>query len=678
MPRNRFILLLLAGLTLLLALFVLSDWLPALRGPAVETSEWHWRYGLRPVARWWPAVVAAVGLGLWGWWGVTRGELRGTRPRKAEGRNSGELKRGRQFGSWDLGFGIFNGWLVGLVVGSLAVQLALVYAHRPAVAAELVDRTLSNESNGYFTAAVETADMGDLLRHFPERMPTLPSEHTRTHPPGLIVGQWLTIRAMAAVPAVAEPIADWVRPLRCIDVWYLDQEPAVLAALAVWAFLPLVAGALSVVPVYGLGRRLYGERAGRLAAVLAAGLPSLLIFAPTPDQLFAFLSAGTVLAWLVAMERESGLYSFLAGTLLSLATFLSLGNGALALVIVLLLIANPESKIQNLKSLLLFAAGVSLFWLLYWIGWGVAPWEVARVGLDQHYELVTSQRRYSWWVGYNLIDLLLFAGPLVVGGFLLRAIQAGRRFVGGQSRTADHLALALGLLLLALDVSGTARGEVGRLWLFLMPLLAVVAAGYVGGNTLSPDPSPSEGEGNVGRVAPGGGVAALLIGAQLILALSLGLAWRPIEAVMVVAERPVMAVRQPEQQVDFLFGDEIRLVGYDIPEEEGTAGGTLAFTLFWQREGQVERPYTVFTHLVDETGTLVAQQDNWPVQGQWPPTCWQERETVVDEYQMVLPQGLRPGQYTLLVGLYDARDGGRLVTAGAEDQVRLVEIEIGN
>jgi hypothetical protein len=170
----------------------------------------------------------------------------------------------------------------------------------------------------------------------------------------------------------------------------------------------------------------------------------------------------------------------------------------------------------------------------------------------------------------------------------------------------------------------------------------------------------------------------LVIGAQLALALSVGLAWRPIEAVMVVSVRPVMAESQPEQQVDVVFGNVIRLVGYDAQEEGVAAGGTLAFTLYWQREEAVERPYTVFTHLIDEMGILVAQQDNWPVQGQWPPTCWQRGEMVVDEYQMALPDELRPGQYTLLVGLYDARDGTRLLTAGGQDQVRLVEIEGGD
>jgi hypothetical protein len=156
--------------------------------------------------------------------------------------------------------------------------------------------------------------------------------------------------------------------------------------------------------------------------------------------------------------------------------------------------------------------------------------------------------------------------------------------------------------------------------------------------------------------------------------LSLGLAWRPIEAVIVVSARPVMAEGRPVNETAVTFAEGIRLTGYDMGE--AAAGEKLPVTLYWQGEGGVELPYTVFIHLVDEAGALVAQQDNWPVQGQWPPTCWRDGEVVVDEYELGLPEGMRPGQYTLLVGMYDADGGERLLTAEGVDQVRLVELRL--
>lgn len=168
MRRRSLFSLFLVGLTLLLAGLILTDWLPALRGPAPETSEWHWLYELRPQSRYWLPLLAAMTVWLFAvWW----------------------LRQRRPF----VGVG-----LAGLVVGSLLLQLSLVYAHRPQVAAELIDRTLSNETNGYFTVAAAITNLNTLLRDFPQVMPSLPSEHTRTHPPGLILGQWLTIQLSAA------------------------------------------------------------------------------------------------------------------------------------------------------------------------------------------------------------------------------------------------------------------------------------------------------------------------------------------------------------------------------------------------------------------------------------------------------------------------------------------------
>jgi hypothetical protein len=89
----------------------------------------------------------------------------------------------------------------------------------------------------------------------------------------------------------------------------------------------------------------------------------------------------------------------------------------------------------------------------------------------------------------------------------------------------------------------------------------------------------------------------------------------------------------------------------------------------------VTRPYTVFTHLIDAQGLLVAQQDNWPMQGQWPPTCWQRGEVVVDPYAIQLPAEMAAGDYTLYTGLYDAQDGTRL-TSNGRDAVSLRTLSI--
>ncbi len=645
MHHRRLFPLILVGLTLLLAALILTDWLPALRGPAPATSEWHWLYELRPQSRYWLPVLSAIAVWLFAvWW------LRQQRPL--------------------VGLG-----LAGLVVGSLLLQLSLVYAHRPQIAAELVDRTLSTETNGYFTVAAATTDLNTLLREFPQAMPILPSEHTRTHPPGLILAQWLTIRAGAA----ASPLASFIYPLRCTDLWLLNQPVPTASALAIWAFLPLLAAAFTAVPLYFLGSQLYDANTARLAAIFGTTLPALLIFAPTPDQLFALLSAIILLLWLVAVQRRSAPYAFLTGLLLSLTTFFSFGNGALLLVLTVFALFHPnlKSKILNLKWSFWFVIGLASLWLIYWLGWGVPPWAVARVGLQQHYELVTSLRRYDWWVAYNLLDLLIFAGPVVVLGFAAALLTAIRRLATRTNSLADGLILALACLILALDLSGSARGEVGRLWLFFMPLLAVVSAGQLVSLSafqhfsLSASQPPKLETRNSKLETQSSALStqhsALFLVAQLILALSLGLAWKPIEAIIVVAERPEMPAAAATHELSISFGETITLMGYAVDEEQVRPGGILDVTLYWQADDAAARPYTVFTHILNQNGTLVAQKDNWPVNGLWPPTCWQAGEIIVDPYAIPLPADLPAGTYSLLVGLYDADTNIRLLTADGQD-----------
>lgn len=484
--------------------------------------------------------------------------------------------------------------------------------------------------------------------------------------------------------AAAAPLASFIYPLRCTDLWLLNQPAPTVAALAVWAFLPLLAAAFTAIPLYFLGHQLYDAHVARLSAIFGATLPALLIFAPTPDQLFALLSTLILLIWLMAVQRRSAIYAFLAGLLLSITTFFSLGNGALLLVLAVFALGHPnlKSKIVHLKWLLWFIVGLASVWLIYWLGWGVAPWAVARVGLQQHYELVTSLRRYDWWVAYNLIDLLIFAGPIVVVGFaaalfttirslILPKVSTTMLTVGSTLRkdNSTGLILALAFLILALDLSGSARGEVGRLWLFFMPLLAVISADQLVSLSASQHFSSSATQPSALSTQ----YSALLLAAQLILVLSLGLAWKPIEAVIVVAERPQMPAAIPTHEVAVPFGETIQLTGYDWDTTEAGPGGVLKVTLYWEAEDAAARPYTVFTHLLNQNGDLVAQKDNWPVNGLWPPTCWQPGEVVVDPYTIPLPSDLPAGTYSLMVGLYDADTNIRLLTPSGQDALQLVD-----
>ncbi len=104
---------------------------------------------------------------------------------------------------------------------------------------------------------------------------------------------------------------------------------------------------------------------------------------------------------------------------------------------------------------------------------------------------------------------------------------------------------------------------------------------------------------------------------------------------------------------------------------DARAGASLPVVLHWSAATPVSESYTVFTHVVDASGKIVAQQDNLPVGGLAPTTSWQPGKVVWDAYKLQLPGDLAPGEYRLLIGLYTAAGRVPLSLAGGQTGDRL-------
>lgn len=120
------------------------------------------------------------------------------------------------------------------------------------------------------------------------------------------------------------------------------------------------------------------------------------------------------------------------------------------------------------------------------------------------------------------------------------------------------------------------------------------------------------------------------------------------------------------------FGDGlIRLAGYTLQP-----GAETRLRLVWQAgAGLIGQDYTVFVHIKDAAGGIVAQADGPPRGGAYPTSLWAPGEYVADDYAFALPQG----NYSVWAGLYEAETGRRLMTvdAGAPaDQVYLTELNV--
>jgi 4-amino-4-deoxy-L-arabinose transferase-like glycosyltransferase len=114
------------------------------------------------------------------------------------------------------------------------------------------------------------------------------------------------------------------------------------------------------------------------------------------------------------------------------------------------------------------------------------------------------------------------------------------------------------------------------------------------------------------------------------------------------------------------------------------AGGTLTVTLTWHALEQVPRDWTVFLHVVDARGEIVAESNTKPQGGALPMPLWAPGDWVADPHPIALPATLPPGAHTLRVGLYrpDKADQRRQGVWDAQgefvgDEAVLGEIWIG-
>jgi len=110
------------------------------------------------------------------------------------------------------------------------------------------------------------------------------------------------------------------------------------------------------------------------------------------------------------------------------------------------------------------------------------------------------------------------------------------------------------------------------------------------------------------------------------------------------------------------FGAKMRLVRYGITAADPAH---LALTFYWQALDRQRADYTLFVHLLDEGGALVAQWDG-PLGGVDNPTSrWPQGGYLWQAVELDLTgSDLKPGRYTLAAGLYTLPDVVRLPVTG--------------
>ncbi len=438
---------------------------------------------------------------------------------------------------------------------------------------------------------------------------------------------------------------------------------------------------VTVLLTVALGWRLFPERplVGLLAGALTAFNPQFLFISGAVNNDNLLVLAATGVWWQVtaALHRPEGWRPWLPVGLWLAVAMLAKTSGLLVAVGVGVALAALGWRRRSFRWLVRAGAAVALPVLLLtaaWfirnqvvygdpLGWnmyqqlGYGDVQPAAFGWSEARDYFTVQFQSFWglfgWMNipapgwfYGLTLLLVLAG---IGGLVWRAARGEMDRLKAETR--------LGLLVLAGVVVGfevmmtaiTSRCDPscyqGRyLFPVIAPAMLLVSYGLL---SLAPR-APT-------RVA--GGVALVMAGLAL---------YTPFGVIQPAYQFPTLPKWRAwliPHPVDVTVTDLADLRGYRVD----TGESHVTLTLYWQARRTPDFDYSVFAHLINAAGEVVAQADHAPgEQTGYPPSRWQPEDLVADEHRVELPPDLPSGMYRFRVGMYNWQTGRQLPLASGD------------
>ncbi len=524
------------------------------------------------------------------------------------------------------------------VLGGVGLTLAAAHV-RGDVLFRLYTITVSGRAAGWHMAAAHIGDLAATLRNWPQFMTAslAYSPHIDHTPPGIVLIFYVASHLLDGVLPVADVLAQPVRWMLCQYLYGYTNGQYASAWLGI---LMPVWSSLTVLPLYGLGRRVYGEEAGRWAAVWWPLVPGFLMFSPLPNTFYALPSLIVVaILWQGLVDSRMWLIAA-AGLLTSILTFLTftfvplvLFAGWLTLGAFWLRSRNPAGPRLKwhwpLQVGVVFGLGLSIVWLGFFASTGLSFWNMWQTAQQTQVD-IAQIRAYGPWIILDLNDLFMFTGwPLV----LLAAIAVWsvvRNLHSAEKGTEGAvMTLAAILTLLAIDLYGTPRGEWGRIMIFMSPWVLLAAGAGLrkaarAGWTIT---------------AVQGLVAGVMILCLQVLAPEFKAHAAPVP--------PTVSLPAASEAVDTYgatFGGTVRLAAASGKVEtqldaEGNSQSTLFLWLTWETRTPASTPYAYTVQPVSSTGApagpaVVVS----PFADSYPMTCWKPEDGALTD-RIKIPLG---------------------------------------
>ncbi len=321
--------------------------------------------------------------------------------------------------------------------------------------------------------------------------------HEGTHPPGLLLLNRSLLKLTEAFPAVVElsetfQNAESVRMFRKVEAAGQMARPlskSEFAALHLSSLLSTLFVAMTVIPVFGLTRRLTDSRIAWRAAALMITVPTIGVFAPRSDVLYA--CSGMLLAWVIVcafLTEHRGrrwILGLLSGVTLCCCLLVSLAHLPVLVMLAIFVfgfaIVDLQKRMCPILETTVIAALSFFATCVAWQHWTQCNLlHVWQLNLTNHGAFYSQSPR-SWpaWFAVNPIELAMGVGLPLATMSIVGLYQLVKDVCGAQNTSLKNgrlFAVACVLTWTLLWLSGKNMGEAARLWCFVTPWIAIVAA----------------------------------------------------------------------------------------------------------------------------------------------------------------------------------------------------------
>ncbi|MEW5717223.1 MAG: hypothetical protein AB1817_01210 [Chloroflexota bacterium] len=125
------------------------------------------------------------------------------------------------------------------------------------------------------------------------------------------------------------------------------------------------------------------------------------------------------------------------------------------------------------------------------------------------------------------------------------------------------------------------------------------------------------------------------------------------------------------------FEQGLELSAFEMVNDRVKRGDPFALIVYWHATQPIAKDYTVFAHVVDASGRIVAGFDSQPHQGSAPTSSWRADTMVADGTVIPIDTTVAPGAYAIEIGWYDLATSQRLALLDAGGQPIGDKLNIG-